>query len=59
MGGTGALVIADVGQGAWEEIDYEPAGRSGLLLVAALDSRTTQQLAVLLLSHPLASLLDY
>ena len=28
-GGTGAMVIADVGQGTWEEIDYEPAGRSG------------------------------
>ena len=28
-GGNGALIIADVGQGAWEEIDYEPAGRSG------------------------------
>jgi glucose/arabinose dehydrogenase len=28
-GGTGALVIADVGQGRWEEIDYEPAGRGG------------------------------
>jgi glucose/arabinose dehydrogenase len=28
-GGTGALIIADVGQGAWEEIDYEPAGQSG------------------------------
>ena len=28
-GGTGALVIADVGQAAWEEIDYEPAGRGG------------------------------
>jgi glucose/arabinose dehydrogenase len=28
-GGTGALLIADVGQGAWEEIDYEPAGRGG------------------------------
>ena len=28
-GGTGALVIGDVGQGAWEEIDYEPAGRGG------------------------------
>jgi glucose/arabinose dehydrogenase len=27
-GGTGAMLIADVGQGAWEEIDYEPA-RSG------------------------------
>jgi glucose/arabinose dehydrogenase len=28
-GGTGALIAGDVGQGAWEEIDYEPAGRSG------------------------------
>jgi glucose/arabinose dehydrogenase len=28
-GGTGALVIGDVGQGAWEEIDYEPRGRGG------------------------------
>jgi glucose/arabinose dehydrogenase len=26
-GGTGALVIADVGQGAWEEVDYEPRNR--------------------------------
>jgi len=29
LGGTGALVIADVGQGQWEEVDYEPAGRGG------------------------------
>ena len=29
LGGTGALVIADVGQGAWEEINYEPAGAGG------------------------------
>jgi glucose/arabinose dehydrogenase len=29
LGGTGALVIGDVGQGAWEEVDYEPAGRGG------------------------------
>jgi glucose/arabinose dehydrogenase len=29
MGGTGAMLVADVGQGAWEEINYEPAGRSG------------------------------
>jgi glucose/arabinose dehydrogenase len=29
LGGTGALVIGDVGQGQWEEIDYEPAGRGG------------------------------
>jgi glucose/arabinose dehydrogenase len=28
-GGSGALIIADVGQGAWEEVDYEPAGQSG------------------------------
>jgi glucose/arabinose dehydrogenase len=28
-GGTGALVIADVGEGDWEEVDYEPAGRGG------------------------------
>jgi glucose/arabinose dehydrogenase len=29
-GGTGAMLIADVGQGAWEEINYEPAGRGGV-----------------------------
>jgi glucose/arabinose dehydrogenase len=29
LGGTGALVIADVGQGGWEEINYEPAGAGG------------------------------
>jgi len=29
LGGTGALLLADVGQGRWEEIDYEPAGRGG------------------------------
>ena len=28
-GGTGALLIGDVGQGRWEEIDYEPAGAKG------------------------------
>jgi len=28
-GGTGALVIGDVGQGAWEEIDYEPPNTPG------------------------------
>ena len=29
VGGTGALIIGDVGQGAFEEIDYEPAGTGG------------------------------
>lgn len=28
-GGTGALLIADVGQGAFEEVNHEPAGRGG------------------------------
>jgi glucose/arabinose dehydrogenase len=28
-GGTGALVIADVGQNQWEEVNYEPQGRGG------------------------------
>ena len=28
-GGTGALVIGDVGQNRWEEVDYEPRGRGG------------------------------
>ena len=28
-GGTGAMLIGDVGQNAFEEIDYEPAGQSG------------------------------
>jgi glucose/arabinose dehydrogenase len=28
-GGTGALIIGDVGQGSWEEVDYEPAGHGG------------------------------
>jgi glucose/arabinose dehydrogenase len=28
-GGTGALVLADVGQGTWEEVNYEPAGVGG------------------------------
>lgn len=29
LGGTGALVIADVGQSSWEEVNYEPAGAGG------------------------------
>jgi len=28
-GGTGALIIADVGQDRWEEIDYEPVAHGG------------------------------
>jgi hypothetical protein len=28
-GGTGALIIGDVGQNAWEEINYEPPGAGG------------------------------
>jgi glucose/arabinose dehydrogenase len=28
-GGTGAMLIADVGQGAWEEVDYQPPGAGG------------------------------
>ena len=28
-GGTGALVIGDVGQNLWEEVDYEPPARGG------------------------------
>ena len=29
VGGSGALIIADVGQSGWEEINYEPAGGGG------------------------------
>ena len=28
-GGTGALIIGDVGQNRWEEVDYEPPNRGG------------------------------
>ncbi len=28
-GGTGALIVADVGQDLWEEVSYEPAGSGG------------------------------
>src|SRR5213594_2723549 len=28
-GGTGAMVIGDVGQNRWEEVDYEPPNRGG------------------------------
>ncbi len=29
LAGTGAMVIGDVGQDDWEEIDYQPSGRGG------------------------------
>ena len=29
LGGTGAMLIGDVGQGLWEEVDYEPARLGG------------------------------
>lgn len=29
LGGTGAMIVADVGQATWEELDYEPAGAGG------------------------------
>jgi glucose/arabinose dehydrogenase len=29
LGGSGALLIGDVGQNRWEEVDYEPPGRGG------------------------------
>ncbi len=29
VGGRGAMVVADVGQNAWEEASYEPMGRGG------------------------------
>jgi glucose/arabinose dehydrogenase len=29
LGGTGAILLGDVGQGSWEEIDYEPANSGG------------------------------
>lgn len=29
LGGTGAMIIGDVGQNAWEEVDFEPALRPG------------------------------
>ncbi len=29
LGGSGAMLIGDVGQGAWEEIDYQPPGAGG------------------------------
>jgi hypothetical protein len=57
-GGTGALVIADVGQGRWEEIDYEPRGRGGRNYgwrnrEGAHDNVTTRPPAFLPLTDPI------
>ncbi len=35
LGGTGAMVIGDVGQGLREEIDYEPSGAAGAITAGA------------------------
>ena len=42
-GGTGALVIGDVGQSAWEEIDYEPRGARRPQLRLAQPRRRARQ----------------
>jgi glucose/arabinose dehydrogenase len=57
-GGTGALVIADVGQNRWEEIDYEPANRGGRNYgwrnrEGAHDNVTSRQPAYLPLTEPI------
>lgn len=57
-GGTGALVIGDVGQNAFEEIDYEPRGRGGRNYgwrnrEGAHDNVTTQPPAFLPLTDPI------
>ncbi len=57
-GGTGALVIGDVGQNAWEEVDYEPAGRGGVnygwrIREGAHDHVTTLPPAFLPLTDPI------
>ena len=58
LGGTGALVIGDVGQSAREEIDYEPAGRGGRNYgwrnrEGTLDNVTTLPPAFLPLTDPI------
>jgi glucose/arabinose dehydrogenase len=58
LGGTGALVIGDVGQNAREEIDYEPAGRGGRNYgwrnkEGTLDNITTLPPAFLPLTDPI------
>jgi glucose/arabinose dehydrogenase len=57
-GGTGALVIGDVGQSAWEEIDYEPRGRGGRNYgwrnrEGAHDNITSRPLAYLPVTEPI------
>jgi glucose/arabinose dehydrogenase len=57
-GGTGALVIGDVGQNRYEEIDYEPRGRGGRnygwrIREAAHNNVTTQPPAYLPLIEPI------
>ena len=56
--GTGALVIADVGQNRWEEIDYEPRSRGGRNYgwrnrEGAHDNVTSRQPAFLPLVEPI------
>jgi glucose/arabinose dehydrogenase len=58
LGGTGALVIGDVGQMAREEIDYEPAGAGGRNYgwrnkEGTLDNVTTLPPAFLPLTDPI------
>src|SRR5581483_7379111 len=57
-GGTGALVIADVGQNRYEEIDYQPRGRGGRnygwrIREGAHNNVTTQPAAYLPLIEPI------
>jgi glucose/arabinose dehydrogenase len=57
-GGTGALVIGDVGQNRYEEIDYEPRGRGGRnygwrIREGAHNNVTTQPAAYLPLVEPI------
>ena len=57
-GGTGALIIGDVGQSGFEEIDYEPRGRGGRNYgwrnrEGAHDNVTTRPLAFLPFVDPI------
>ena len=58
-GGTGAIVIGDVGQATWEEIDYEPFGEGGRnygwsIREGAHDNVTTRAPAFTPLIDPIA-----